>query len=168
MSNALRPFLRLLLCGALAAAGQVYAAGASLVVCSEASPEGFDIVQYTAATTADATAETVFERLVGFAPGSTALIPALAERWQVSADGLSYTFHLRQGVKFHRTAWFTPSRELNADDVLWSFQRQLDPQHPWHKLSVRGFPYAEAMAMAHLIERIDKLGEHREIGRAHV
>ena len=161
MSNALRPFLHLLLCGALAAASQAYAAGASLVVCTEASPEGFDIVQYTAATTADATAETVFERLIGFAPGSTELIPALAERWQVSADGLSYTLQLRQGVKFHRTAWFTPSRELNADDVLWSFQRQLDPQHPWHQLSVRGFPYAEAMAMAQLIERIDKLDEHR-------
>jgi dipeptide transport system substrate-binding protein len=156
-----RLLLRLLLSGALAAAGQVHAASDSLVVCSEASPEGFDIVQYTAATTADAAAETILERLVQFAPGSTAVVPALAERWDIADDGLSYTFELRQGVRFHRTAWFTPSRELNADDVLWSFQRQLDPQHAWHDRSLRGFPYAEAMGMAELIERIEKLDEHR-------
>ena len=40
----------------------------NLVVCTEASPEGFDIVQYTTAVTADASAETVLNRLVDFAP----------------------------------------------------------------------------------------------------
>uniref|UniRef100_A4XQJ6 Extracellular solute-binding protein, family 5 n=1 Tax=Ectopseudomonas mendocina (strain ymp) TaxID=399739 RepID=A4XQJ6_ECTM1 len=140
-------------------AAQVQAA--NLVVCSEASPEGFDIVQYTAATTADATAETLFERLVAFAPGSTDIVPALAQSWEISDDGLGYTFTLREGVKFHANKEFTPSRTFNADDVLWSFQRQLDPTHPWHKLSLRGFPYAESMGLAQLIERIEKLDEHR-------
>lgn len=154
------PFLRgaLLLLALLCVHAQ---AADSLVVCTEASPEGFDIVQYTAATTADATAETLFERLVAFAPGSTEVVPALAQSWEISADGLSYSFTLRQGVKFHANQGFTPSRAFNADDVLWSFQRQLDPAHPWHKLSLRGFPYAEAMGLAQLIERIDKLDEHR-------
>ena len=133
----------------------------SLVVCSEASPEGFDIVQYTAATTADASAETVYERLVQFAPGSTRIVPALAESWEVGEDGLTYTFNLRRGVKFHETPWFKPSREFNADDVLWSFQRQHDQDHPWHALSPRGFPYFEAMGFAELIERIEALDEHR-------
>ncbi|MGX9080176.1 ABC transporter substrate-binding protein, partial [Klebsiella pneumoniae] len=105
--------------------------------------------------------ETLFERLVDFAPGSTEIVPALAESWEIADDGLSYTFTLRQGVKFHANQGFSPTRELNADDVLWSFQRQLDPAHPWHKLSLRGFPYAEAMGLAQLIERIDKLDEHR-------
>ena len=133
----------------------------SLVVCSEASPEGFDIVQYTAATTADASAETVYERLVQFAPGSTRLVPALAERWSISDDGLSYTFELRRGVQFHQTPWFKPTRDFNADDVLWSFQRQLDKQHPWHALSPRGFPYFEAMSFGELIDKVEKLDDHR-------
>jgi len=145
----------------LAALLAVQVQAANLVVCSEASPEGFDIVQYTAATTADATAETLFERLVAFAPGSTEIVPALAQSWEISDDGLSYTFTLRKGVKFHANQDFSPTREFNADDVLWSFQRQLDPTHPWHQLSLRGFPYAEAMGLAHLIERIEKLDEHR-------
>ena len=96
-------------------AAQVQAA--NLVVCSEASPEGFDIVQYTAATTADATAETLFERLVAFAPGSTDIVPALAQSWEISDDGLSYTFTLREGVKFHANKDFTPSRTFNADEI---------------------------------------------------
>nr|WP_178094219.1 ABC transporter substrate-binding protein [Pseudomonas sp. ALS1279] len=154
------PFLRggLLLVALLCVHAQ---AADSLVVCTEASPEGFDIVQYTAATTADATAETLFERLVAFAPGSTEIVPALAQSWEIAADGLNYTFTLRQGVKFHANQGFTPSRAFNADDVLWSFQRQLDPAHPWHGLSLRGFPYAEAMGLAQLIERVEKLDEHR-------
>ncbi|MCQ4270726.1 ABC transporter substrate-binding protein [Pseudomonas kuykendallii] len=144
-----------------AAGAAASAAPSSLVVCSEASPEGFDIVQYTAAVTADASAETLFDRLIRFVPGSTELEPGLAQSWQVSDDGLSYTLQLRRGVKFHRSKTFTPSRDFNADDVLWSFQRQLDPQHPWHALSPRGFPYFESMALGELIERIEKLDDYQ-------
>ena len=150
-------FVLLALCAGLPA----FAQSQSLVVCSEAAPEGFDIVQYTAATTADASAETVYERLVQFAPGSTRIVPALAESWEVGADGLTYTFTLRKGVQFHQTPWFKPSRELNSDDVLWSFQRQRDKDHPWHALSPRGYPYFEAMGFAELIEKIEALDEHR-------
>ena len=50
-------------------------------------------------------------------------MPGLAESWDISADGKVYTFHLRKGVKFHTTAKFKPSRDFNATDVLFSFQR---------------------------------------------
>ena len=131
-----------------------------LVVCTEASPEGFDIVQYTTAVTADASAETILERLVAFKPGTTDTIPGLAESWDISADGLSYTFKLRRGVKFQSTDYFKPSRELNADDVLWSFQRQLDPKHPWHARSLVGFPYFESMGFKDLLKSVEKLDEY--------
>ncbi|MFJ7007256.1 ABC transporter substrate-binding protein [Pseudomonas putida] len=132
-----------------------------LVVCTEASPEGFDVVQYTTAVTFDASAETVFNRLVDFKPGTTDLQPALAERWDISADGLTYTFHLRQGVKFHTTDYFEPTRDFNADDVLWSLNRQLDPNHPWHdKTSGVGYPYFESMAFRQLLKSVIKTDDH--------
>ena len=49
------------------------------------------------------------------------LIPWLAESWEQSDDGLTWTFHLRQGVKFSN------GREMTADDVKWSWERLIDP-----------------------------------------
>ena len=86
-----------------------------LVVCTEASPEGFDPVLYTTAVTADAAAETMFNRLVDFKPGTTEVVPALAKTWEISDDGLTYTFHLRDDVKFHTTDYFKPTRNMNVE-----------------------------------------------------
>jgi len=55
--------------------------------------------------------------------------PLLAERIEVSEDGLSYTFHLRQNIKFHN------GKTLTADDVLWSWQRYVDPKTGWRCLA---------------------------------
>jgi dipeptide transport system substrate-binding protein len=148
---------------AIAAALLSVAVGVSakpLVVCTEASPEGFDMVQYTTAVTGDAVSETIFNRLVGFKPGTTEVIPALADSWDISEDGLTYTFHLRKGVKFHTTEYFKPTRDMNADDVVWSFQRQLDPNHPWHKLSSVGFPYFESMGFKELLKSVEKIDDN--------
>src|SRR6266567_1101826 len=94
----------------------------TLVYCSEGSPENFNPQINTTGTSFDA-AYPVFNRLVEFEPGTTKVIPGLAEKWDVSDDGLTYTFHLRQGVKFHANKKFKPTREFNADDVIASFNR---------------------------------------------
>ena len=49
-------------------------------------------------------------------------VPCLAKSWDISSDGLTYTFRLEQGVKFHN------GREMVADDVKYSFERILDPK----------------------------------------
>jgi ABC-type transport system substrate-binding protein len=53
---------------------------------------------------------------------SGAIVPDLAEKWELSADGKTYTFHLRKGVKWHKGYG-----ELTADDVKFSYDRVLDP-----------------------------------------
>lgn len=131
-----------------------FAQAATLSVCTEASPDGFDVVQYNSLTTTNASADVLMNRLVEFDATSGTLQPSLAQSWQVSEDGLHYSFQLRPGVKFHSTAYFTPSRELNADDVLFSFQRMLDPAHPWHKFAPSGYPHAQSMQLPSLIEAI--------------
>ena len=128
----------------------------NLVFCSEGSPAGFDTAQYTTATDNDA-AEPVYNRLVEFERGGTAVEPALAEKWQVSEDGLRYTFHLRPGVKFHTSKTFTPSREFNADDVVFTFQRMLDKNHPFRSAYPTEFPYFVSMGLDKNIARVEKL-----------
>ncbi|WJM97369.1 ABC transporter substrate-binding protein [Pseudomonas defluvii] len=131
------------------------AQAAALSVCTEASPEGFDVVQYNALTTTNASADVLMNRLVEFDAPQGQVVPSLAERWTVSSDGLTYEFKLRPEVKFHSTAYFKPSRTLNADDVLFSFQRMLYPAHPWHKIAQSGFPHAQSLQLPELIKQIE-------------
>jgi dipeptide transport system substrate-binding protein len=126
-------------------------AQSTLVYCSEGSPEGFDPALYTSGTTFDASSHPIYNRLVEFETGSTNVIPGLAESWEVSEDGTEVTFNLREGVKFHTTDYFTPSRELNADDVIYSFMRQLETEGSWE--------YFNAMSMPDLVESIEKVDD---------
>lgn|GEM_PF-4370537 len=54
------------------------------------------------------------------------LQPGLAQSWQVSDDGLMYSFRLRSGVPFHSVGGFKPRRTMNASDVAFSFNRLRD------------------------------------------
>ncbi|MDR6710593.1 peptide/nickel transport system substrate-binding protein [Pseudomonas hunanensis] len=136
------------------------AQAAPLVVCTEASPEGFDVVQYNSLTTTNASADVLMNRLVEFDATNGKVVPSLALSWTVSADGLVYDFKLRDDVKFHNTAYFKPSRELNADDVLFSFQRMLYPAHAWHKTAAGGYPHAQSLQLGSLIKSIDAPDPH--------
>lgn len=134
-----------------------FASAANLSVCTEASPEGFDVVQYNSLTTTNASADVLMNRLVDFDAARGALVPSLAESWTVSADGLVYDFQLRDGVAFHHTDYFKPRRPLDADDVVFSFQRMLDPAHPWHKVAQSGFPHAQSMQLPGLVKAVEKV-----------
>ncbi len=151
--------LALLLLGAGTQA--VQAAGKTLVFCSEASPEGFNPQFFTTGVTSDAASVPVFNRLVQFETGSSKIVPALAESWNVSADGLIYTFNLRKGVKFHSNNKFKPSRDFNADDVVFSYTRMADPKHPFRTVTPgQTYAYYEDMGMARIVDRIEKVNDY--------
>ncbi|WP_413208068.1 ABC transporter substrate-binding protein [Rhodospirillum sp. A1_3_36] len=132
----------------------------TLVFCSEGSPEGFNAAFSTSNTTLDASSRPIFNRLVEFKRGTTETEPGLAESWDISEDGKTYTFHLRPGVKFHSNDRFTPTRDFNADDVIWSFERQWKPDHPYHRVSNGTFMFFNSMSMPDLLESIEKLDDH--------
>lgn len=145
---------------ALATALTAPAFAKTLVYCSEGSPEGFNPALYIANTTFDASSRQIFNRLVEFERGSTNIISALAKSVAVSDNGLTYTFVLRKGVKFHTTKNFTPSRDLNADDIVFSFERQLNPDHPYHKVSGGQFEYFASMDMPGILKSVERVDDH--------
>ena len=134
-------------------------AAKTLVFCSEGSPEGFNPQHYTAGTTFDASSRQVYNGLVEFELGTTNIVPGLAESWEVSDDGTEYTFKLRQGVKFHETRDFKPTRDFNADDVLFSFNRQFQKDHPWYNVG-GAYEYFDSMSMGELIDSVEKVDDH--------
>src|SRR5476651_754869 len=157
LKKAVIPFL--LSAGLIASAPYAQAAS-NLVFCSEGSPAGFDPAQYTTGTDFDASAETVFNRLSQFERGGTAVVPGLATSWDISPDVLTYTFHLREGVKFHTTPYFKPTRDFNADDVLFTFNRMIDKDQPFRKAFPTEFPYFTDMGMDTNITNVEKVDDH--------
>jgi ABC-type transport system substrate-binding protein len=65
--------------------------------------------------------KSIFDGLMDYEPGTTKLIPDLAESYDISPDGLTYTFKLRDGIKFHN------GRSVTAGDVKWSIERAVNP-----------------------------------------
>jgi len=131
----------------------------TLVYCSEGSPENFNPMINTTGTTFDAN-RPIYNRLVEFKPGTTEVGPGLAETWDVSPDAKVFTFHLRKNAKWHTNKSFKPTRGFNADDVIFSFERQWKDSNPYHKVSGGGYDYFGDMGMGDLLASIDKVDEY--------
>ncbi|GAA5176815.1 ABC transporter substrate-binding protein [Niveibacterium umoris] len=152
MRRTLAPFLlAALLIPAVAHAAK------TLVYCAEGSPESLTRLFANGQNTADAGAQ-VADTLLDFKPGTAELQPALAESWEISPDGLAYTFHLRRGVKFHSSATFKPTRDFNADDVLFTWNRQADKSHPYHTLAGNlAYVQFNNLRMDENVDKLEKL-----------
>src|SRR5699024_8624947 len=95
----------------------------------------------------------VFETLVKFEDGGTAIEPNLAKDWEAAEDGLTYTFELEEGVQFH------DGTDFNADAVVYNFER-------WAAGDAELFPYYNSMFggfegdEGHIIESVEAVDEH--------
>lgn len=133
----------------------------SFVYCSEGSPSSFNPQIVTDGTSTNATEGTLYNGLVEFEPGSTKIRPALASSYEISKDKLTYTFTLRKGVKFHTTKYFTPTRDFNATDVLFSIDRQRIATHPYHTVSGGKYEYFDGMEMGKIIKDVKALDPYK-------
>ena len=130
-----------------------------LVYCSDASPEGFDPALWDSVSTNNVTSQ-MFQGLVAFKRGTTAIVPLLATDWTISDDARVFTFHLRTGVHFHTTRYFKPTRDMNVDDVLFTFGRFIDERHPFNLAFPATFVYPQNLGLAKAIEGIDRVDDH--------
>jgi ABC-type transport system substrate-binding protein len=117
--------------------------GGTLVFGKAADATTLDPSHSTEGETFNATVQ-IYDRLVHFKYGSTEIEPALAEKWDISKDGLKYTFYLRRGVKFHKTPYFNRDVEFTADDVVFSIKKQFDSSNPYFRV---GGPYTYWISM---------------------
>ena len=131
-----------------------------LIYCSESNPVTFNPQLDTSITTADATSHQIYDRLLAFDATSGRVIPSVATEWELSDEGRVIKFTLRDDVKFHQTRYFTPTRNLNADDVLFSIGRWSDERHPYHHVAENGYPYFSSLGAAKNIKRLEKLDQY--------
>ncbi|MDM0115501.1 ABC transporter substrate-binding protein [Variovorax sp. J22R133] len=136
------------------------AAAKTLVYCSEGSPENFYPGVNTTGTSFDVTTQ-VYNTIVEFERGGTKVVPGLAEKWDISADGTEYTFHLRKGVKWHTTSKsFKPTRDFNADDFIFMIERQWKENDPFFKVTSPNHSYFNDMGMPKLLKSVDRVDDY--------
>ena len=119
MKKTLSVLLALLMAIGLAAPAFAAEVPQDLVYAVATEPAGLD-PHLTTAHASILVHKNIYSRLL-VQMGDMSLQPELAESWEMSEDGLTYTFHLRQGVKFHN------GREMTADDVVYSYERMINP-----------------------------------------
>lgn len=107
-----------------------------LIIGRGADTKSLDPIRETDGETFRVT-ENIYETLVSYEDTNTTVIPGLAESWEISEDGLTYTFKLRQGVKFH------DGTDFNAEAVKFNFDRWMDKSNKYH--NPEGFPYYNDM-----------------------
>ncbi len=130
MRRALAGLVAILLVGVWAVApsgsAPVYGPQQTIVVArdiSDAVSLDPQVAYEFASTTAD---HQMYSNLVAFAPGDlTKVVPQVAKSWDVSADGRTFTFHLRPGIKF------SSGNTLTSADVVYTFERVVNlPKDP--------------------------------------
>lgn len=128
-----------------------------LIYCSEGSPATFNPQVDTSGTVVDATSYQIYDRLIDISDDTEQFEPALALSWAISSDSREYTFTLRDGVAFQSTAYFTPTRPFNAEDVVFSFSRIIDSAHPYHAVGKGVYPFFESIHFAQNIAAIEAI-----------
>jgi dipeptide transport system substrate-binding protein len=155
-----KTLLALALSTLLPASAAMAAANDTLIYCSEASPESFNPQIASSGPTFVASSQVLYNRLINFDPVKNTPTPSLATEWKISPDGKTYTFTLRQGVKFNSNKNFKPTRDFNADDVVFSVLRQKDANHPYHKVSQGNYEYFHDVGLDKLIKEVKKLDDY--------
>ncbi|ARD60645.1 peptide ABC transporter substrate-binding protein SapA [Kosakonia radicincitans DSM 16656] len=127
------------------------------VYCVNGQVDTFNPQKTSSGLIVDTLAAQLYDRLLDVDPYTYRLVPELAESWEVLDNGATYRFRLRDNVAFQTTPWFTPHRALNADDVVFTFQRIFNRNHPWHNVNGDSFPYFDSLQFADSVDSVRKL-----------
>lgn len=130
------------------------------VFCGQSVPQTFNPQLVDGGVTAEAISPQVFDTLLVLDPKTHQPGANIATQWQTNQERTEYTFSLRPDIDFQTTPWFTPTRPLNAQDVVFSFERIVDSTHPFHYNGGGIYPWFSSINFANLLNSVEALDEH--------
>jgi dipeptide transport system substrate-binding protein len=130
-----------------------------LIYCAEAEPSIFNPQLAADGATFSAT-RPIYNGLLSFEKGGVKVVARLAKAWTVSPDGKVITFQLRDDVEFQSNGSFKPKRKFNADDVVFTFERMLSAEHPYHLVGGGTYKYFLSLEMAKIIRKVEKVDDY--------
>lgn len=131
------------------------------VYCGQGGPETFNPQLTDSGITPETLSPQLFDTLLTIDPQTFEPVANIATNWSVNKTGTEYIFTLRPDVKFQTTAWFTPSRTLNADDVVFSFRRIIDTSHPFHYVGGGLYPWFNGIDFKNLLIDVVPVGKNK-------
>ncbi|WMY96584.1 MAG: ABC transporter substrate-binding protein SapA [Arsenophonus sp.] len=102
----------------------------------------------------------IYDRLLEINPLTYKLNSSLITHWKSFDKSKTYRFYLKKNIQFQKTNWFSPTRTLNADDVIFSFLRMFDEKHPYHYVSSGKYPYFDSLKIKNNIRSIKKINSY--------
>tara|TARA_Y100001960_G_scaffold331465_1_gene428563 strand:- start:1036 stop:2649 length:1614 start_codon:yes stop_codon:yes gene_type:complete len=131
------------------------------VYCGQGGPDTFNPQLTDSGITPETLSPQIFDTLLTIDPQTFEPIPNLATSWKVNKAGTEYTFTLRNNVTFQTTPWFTPSRSLTGDDVVFSFRRIVDSSHPFHYVGGGLYPWFNGIDFQNLLVDVVALSKDK-------
>lgn len=131
------------------------------VYCGQGSPTTFNPQLVDSGITTETLSPQIFNTLLTLDSENYQPVPSLASDWTVNTQGTEYTFTLRDHVQFQTTAWFTPSRPMNASDVVFSFRRILDKTNPFHHVGNGLYPWFSGVDFQNLVIDVVALSDNQ-------
>ncbi|MGF1721220.1 ABC transporter substrate-binding protein [Vibrio kyushuensis] len=131
------------------------------IFCGQGSLQTFNPQLVDSGITSEALSPQIFDTLVVLDPDTHQPISSLASKWSVNKSRTEYTFDLQTNVQFQSTSWFTPTRPLNAHDVVFSFRRIIDSTHPYHYVGNGQYPWFTGIDFQNLLIDVQALSSHK-------
>mgnify|MGYP001451751709 CR=1 FL=1 len=130
------------------------------VFCGQGAPTSFNPQLVESGITSESLSPQIFDSLLILNPNSHEPMPSLAKSWTVNEERTEYVFQLRRDVAFQTTSWFSPSRYLNASDVVFSFNRIINKNSEFHHVSNASYPWFTGIEFAGLVKSVESIDEH--------
>ncbi|WP_076586954.1 ABC transporter substrate-binding protein [Vibrio ostreicida] len=131
------------------------------VYCGQAGPISFNPQLVESGISSETLSPQIFDTLLTLDSENFKPTPNLAKSWSVNDEGTEYTFNLRDDVEFQTTHWFTPSRPMNARDVVFSFRRIIDPSNAFHYVGSGLYPWFSGIDIQNLLIDVQEMSEYQ-------
>ncbi|WP_295894285.1 ABC transporter substrate-binding protein [uncultured Vibrio sp.] len=131
------------------------------IFCGQGGLNTFNPQRVDRGITSEALSPQIFDTLLVLDPVTHQPVSNLASDWSVNKERTEYTFTLKENIAFQTTSWFTPTRALNADDVVFSFRRIIDSTHPYHYVGNGQYPWFTGIDFQNLLIDVQALSAQK-------
>ena len=131
-----------------------------LIYCSERDITHMNPQRYNVSSMASSISFAVYDRLMTLDPKTKAIKNSIGSLERIYNNDTVYIFNIQEGIRFHSNSYFTPTRELNAYDVAFSFDRIINPNNPFYR-PIDDFPYIAHLDIVKNLVSVKAISDHQ-------